>query len=107
LSKEGQPGRDQSNASSKEQGGTPKESAGSTPRASLTQEQQGWHEKQHEELVKAIRGFIKQREQESQLRLSPEKRISLELFGQTNASSENKGKISKERDQFFSRLKVA
>jgi hypothetical protein len=60
------------------------------------------------QLVKAFRGFIKQREQESQLRLSPEERISLELFRQTNACSEKKDReISKERDQFFSRLKVA
>lgn len=80
-------------------GGSHKESAGSTLHLS------------HEQLVQAFRGLINQKEQafgKAGVHFLPEEIVSVKLFQQTKAGSENNDReISKEKDQFFSRLKVA
>jgi hypothetical protein len=102
LSKEGQPRRDQANAYSSEQGGGHKEGNADTPRAPLTQEQQGWYNRPHEELVKLFRSHRELLEQESKqlaqrvkYRMSPEDFLAAELYGQTNSPN-------KEKSRFFS-----
>ena len=79
MSKEGQPGRDQANAYSREQGGSRKESNANSPRAPLTQEQQSWYDRPHEEMVKGFQVFFEGQHKDARRQVPIEHLISQEL----------------------------
>jgi hypothetical protein len=93
LSKEGQPGRDQSNASSKEHGGASKESAGSTLRLS------------HEQMVKGFREYIQKEQPDPK---SPWYEVPAHTIRRRlDWGERDPEKTNPEKRRFFYELKIA